>query len=59
MRARSLILIFKTYQKARSDPNPSQTYLKFSKFNPLPLVEDPAELWRGWGRVRVGVNKRI
>ena len=24
---------------------------------PLPLVEDPAELWRGWGRARVGVNK--
>jgi len=24
---------------------------------PLPLVEDPAELWRGRGRVRVGVKK--
>jgi hypothetical protein len=23
---------------------------------PLPLVEDPAELWRGWGRIKVGVD---
>ena len=25
------------------------------KKNSLPLVEDPAKLWRGWGRARVGV----
>jgi len=24
----------------------------------LPLVEDPAELWRGWGRIKVGVMIR-
>jgi len=23
---------------------------------PLPLVEDPAELWRGWGRIKAGVD---
>ena len=29
------------------------------KKNSLPLVEDPAKLWRGWGRARVGVIYRI
>ena len=23
----------------------------------LPLVEDPAKLWRGWGRIEVGVER--
>ena len=25
----------------------------------LPLVEDPAKLWRGWGRIKVGVEHSI
>ena len=34
--------------------NRSVTYRKTMKT--LPLVEDPAELWRGWGRIKVAAG---